>query len=181
MDDVYVLCTLPPKCILFEPDSTNSTVFPGMGSTAMPVFCSSSQLKTGNMSVTRHQVPITPAWAITEHKAQGSTFDIVIVDLHWQNTGSKLDSSHKRYCSANVQLTRTRSLQGLYLLQRVTLTDLKNKPDKLIVVEDQRIGDLARTTEIAWEQIESTDGFYKLSKVSLKGTAWTKELEIKCI
>jgi hypothetical protein len=159
MDDVYVLCTLPPKCILFEPDSTNSTVFPGMGSTAMPVFCSSSQLKTGNMSVTRHQVPITPAWAITEHKAQGSTFDIVIVDLHWQDTGSKLDSSHKRYCSANVQLTRTRSLQGLYLLQRVTLTDLKNKPDKLLVVEDQRIADLARSTEIAWEQIESTDGF----------------------
>jgi len=61
------------------------------------------------------------------------------------------------------------------------LTDLKNKPDKLLVVEDQRIADLARSTEIAWEQIESTDGFYKLSKVSLKGTAWTKELEIKCI
>jgi hypothetical protein len=39
------------------------------------------------------------------------------------------------------------------------LTDLKNKPDKLLVFEDQRIADLARSTEIAWEQIESTDGF----------------------
>jgi hypothetical protein len=85
--DLSMLCTLPPKCILFEPNSTNSMIFPGMGSTAMPVFCSSSPVKTGNMSVTRHQVPITPAWAITEHKAQGSTFDTVIVDLHWQDTG----------------------------------------------------------------------------------------------
>ena len=55
IDGVYILCSLPPKRILFEPDSTNSTIFPGLGSTAMPVFCS------GNMSVTRHQVPITPA------------------------------------------------------------------------------------------------------------------------
>jgi hypothetical protein len=39
------------------------------------------------------------------------------------------------------------------------LTDLKNKPDKLLVVEDQRIADLARSTEIAWDRIESTVGF----------------------
>jgi hypothetical protein len=43
-------------------------IFPGMGSAAMPVFCSSSPVKTGNMSVTRHQVPVAPAWAITEHR-----------------------------------------------------------------------------------------------------------------
>jgi hypothetical protein len=45
-----------------------------MGSTAMPVFHLSSPVKIGDMSVTRHQVPVTPAWAITEYKVQGSTY-----------------------------------------------------------------------------------------------------------
>jgi len=130
-----------------------------MGSTAIPVFDLSSPVKIGNMSVTRHQVPVTPAWAITEYKAEGSTYDRVTVDLHWQNISSKDGSSHKRYCSSYVQLTRTRSLQGLSLLQPVTLKDLSGKPDKLLVVEDQRIAELAMLTETAWKQIESSPAF----------------------
>jgi hypothetical protein len=50
-------------------------------------------------------------------------------------------------------------LQGLYLLQPVTLSDLNGKPDKLLVQEDERIAQLARSTEIAWEQIEATAEF----------------------
>src|SRR3954453_9708169 len=80
----------------------------------------------------------------------------VTVDLHGQNISSKDGSSHKRYCSSYVQLTRTRSLQGLSLLQPVTLKDLSGKPDKLLVVEDQRIAELAMLTETAWKQIESS-------------------------
>jgi hypothetical protein len=130
-----------------------------MGSTAIPVFYLSSPVKIGNMSVTRHQVPVTPAWAITEYKAEGSTYDRVTVDLHWENISSKDGPSHKRYCSSYVQLTRTRSLQGLSLLQPVTLKDLSGKPDKLLVVEDQRIAELAMLTETAWKQIESSPRF----------------------
>src|SRR5271163_3873677 len=57
-------------------------------------------------------------------------------------------SSHKRHCSCYVQLTRVRSLQDLFLLQPVTLKDLNGKPDKLLGVEDQRIAQLAASTEI---------------------------------
>ena len=148
-----------PKCILFEQASTSNAIFPEMGSTAIPVFYLSSPVKIGNMSVTRHQVPVTPAWAITEYKAEGSTYDRVTVDLHWENISSKDGPSHKRYCSSYVQLTRTRSLQGLSLLQPVTLKDLSGKPDKLLVVEDQRIAELAMLTETAWKQIESSPRF----------------------
>jgi hypothetical protein len=130
-----------------------------MGSTATPIFCSSGSVKIGNMSVTRHQVPVTPAWAITEYKAQGATYDWVTVDLHWQGVSSKDASSHRRYCSANVQLTRAQSLQGLSLLQPVTLSDLSGKPDKLLAVEDLRIAELAMSTEAAWQEIESRAGF----------------------
>src|SRR5438046_10549089 len=131
-----------------------------MGSTAIPVLYLSSPVKIGNMSVTRHQVPVTPAWAITEYKAEGSTYDRVTVDLHWHNISSKDGSSHKRYCSSYVQLTRTRYLQGLSLLQPVTLKDLSGKPDKLLqVIEDQCIAELAMLTETAWKQIESSSRF----------------------
>ena len=159
MDPLYVLCTLPPKCVLFEQDSTTDAMFPGIGSTATPIFCLSGSVKIGNMSVTRHQVPVTPAWAITDYKVQGSTYDAVTLDLHRHNISSKDGSSHKRYCSCYVQLTRVRSLQDLFLLQPVTLKDLSGKPDKLLMVEDQRIAQLAMSTEIAWKQIESSAGF----------------------
>lgn len=155
-----MLCTLPPKCILFEPFSAPKAVFPQMGSTAMPIFCSSGPLKIGGLSVTRHQVPLTPAWAITDYKVQGSTYDYIIVDLHRQhNRSSKDGSSHRIYCSYYVQLSRTRSLQGLALVQAVTLEDLSAKPDKLLILEDQRIEQLAKSTDIAWAQIESSPGF----------------------
>jgi len=159
MDKLYVLCTLPPKCILFQHDSTTNAIFPEMGSTAIPILCSSGSVKIGNMAVTRHQVPVTPAWAVTDYKVQGSTYEAVTLDLHRQNISSKNGSSHKRYCSVYVQLTRVRSLLSLFLLQPVTLEDLNGKPDKLLVVEDQRIEQLAMSTEIAWGQIESSAEF----------------------
>jgi hypothetical protein len=127
-----------------------------MGSTAIPIFCSSTSVKIENMSVIRHQVPVTPAWAITDYKVQGATYDSIIVDLHRRDNNRKDSVSHKRYCSVYVQLSRVKSLQGLHLLQPVTLNDLNGKPDKLLVQEDERIAQLARSTEIAWKLIEAT-------------------------
>jgi hypothetical protein len=145
--------------MLFQEDSTNNAVFPEMGSTAIPIFCSSGTVMIGNISVTRHQVPATPAWAITDYKVQGATYEAVTLDLHRQNISSKDGSSHKIYCSNYVQLSRVRSLQGLFLLQPVTLKDLSSKPDKLLLIEDQRIAELAMMTNISWEQIESSAEF----------------------
>ena len=104
-------------------------------------------------------MPVTPAWAITEYKARGSTYDRVPSKCRSTVTGNKDASSHRRYCSAKVQLTRARSLQGLSLLQPVTLADLNGKPDKLLAVEDRRIAELATSTGAAWKEIESKAGF----------------------
>src|SRR5947209_14599507 len=130
-----------------------------MGSKAIPIFCLSGSVKIGNLSITRHQVPVTPAWAITDYKVQGSTCKAVTLDLHRLNISSKDGTSHKRYCSVYVQLTRVRSLQDLSLLQPVTLEDLNNKPDTLLVIEDQRIAELAISTDTTWKQIESSADF----------------------
>jgi hypothetical protein len=102
IDNLYIPCTLPPKCILFQQDSTANAIFLEMGLTATPVFCSSGSIRIGNMSATRHQVPVTPDWAITDYKVQGSTYEAVTLDLHRQNTSSKDGSFHKRYCSCYV-------------------------------------------------------------------------------
>jgi hypothetical protein len=157
MDDPYVLCSLPPKCILFEGSSTNHFTFPGIGSTASPIFCTSTSVQIQDMSVVRHQVPVTPAWAITDYKVQGSTYDTVTLDLH--RRGNYNSESHRRYCSNYVQLSRVKTLAGLNLLQPVTLGDLSCNPDKLLVQEDQRIARLAMCTEISWAQIESNHDF----------------------
>jgi len=130
-----------------------------MGSKATPIFCLSGPVKIGNLSVTRHQAPITPAWAITDYKVQGTTYDAVTLDLHRKSTSSKDGPSHKRYCSVYVQLTRVRSLQDLSLLQPITLNDVNAKPDKRLIVEDQRISQLAMSTEVAWGQIELSDEY----------------------
>ena len=63
------------------------------------------------------------------------------------------------YCSTYVQLSRVKSFQGLYLLRPVTLSDLNAKPDALLVQEDERIAQLAKATDTAWQKIEATDDF----------------------
>ena len=90
---------------------------------------------------------------MTDYKVEGGTYDAITVDLHRQNKNSQDGSSHRTYCSNYVQMTRTCSGRGLSLLQPVTLADLTAKPDKLLIAQ------LAKSTDIAWEQIESSPGF----------------------
>ncbi|KAN0067910.1 hypothetical protein V8E54_013838 [Elaphomyces granulatus] len=77
MDDLYVLCTLPPERIMFKPQCTSDVIFPEMGSNAIPIFTSLTSLKIDNMSIRRLQVPVTPTWAVTDYKMQSSTCDAV--------------------------------------------------------------------------------------------------------
>jgi hypothetical protein len=156
LDDIYTLCSHPPLCVLFEPIDGINTTFPGLEQNVFPIFACNSSLSVQNMSISRSQIPITPAWAITDYKIQGSTCEAVTLDLHRQCNSSNRASSHRRYCSIYVQLSRVRSLQGLSLLQPITIDDLNCKPDSLLRVEDERIALLEKRTDVAWTVIEST-------------------------
>jgi ATP-dependent exoDNAse (exonuclease V) alpha subunit len=53
------------------------------------------------MSVTGYQIPVTLAWEMTEHKAQGSKYDTITVDLHRQGRGITPQENLLGSCSVN--------------------------------------------------------------------------------
>ncbi len=62
------------------------------------------------------QIPVRLAWAVTIHKSQGKTFDHIIVDL-----GKGAFENGQAY----VALSRCRSLDGIYLKQKLNWKDIR--------------------------------------------------------
>ena len=145
-DQNFILCSHPPICVLFQRDEIRHQPFLGISRDCIPVFSGSFTVDVGNMRVTRHQVPIGPAFALTEYKVQGSTYDYAVLDLSRKSRAYKENALHKRYCSVYVQLSRLRSLRGLHLLQPLTLNDLQNKMHRKLHEEDCRLEQLAVET-----------------------------------
>ena len=112
------------------------------------------------MWVKRLQVPVSPDFALTEYKVQGSTYQNVVLDLHRPSKPHGQDGSHKRYCSVYVQLTRPRSLKGLHLLQPLSLDDLGNQLHPKLQDEDHRLQRLADMTM----RLETEDSFNNRSE-----------------
>jgi hypothetical protein len=89
-----------------------------------------------------------PAFSLTDYKIQGSTLSIAVLDL--KDDPSIKGDRHKKYCSAYVQLTRLRSLNGLYLLQKLSMDDLQFRPDPKLLKEMERLRNLDRETRTFW-------------------------------
>ncbi len=102
-------------------------------------------------SVRRKQVPMTPAFCLTDYKVQGSTLDSAILDLKDDPTMRGRDR-HQKFCSTYVQLSRLRTRKGLHLLQTIEMKDLQFRPDPRILAEMQRLDKLQEGTLAAWNQ-----------------------------
>jgi hypothetical protein len=109
------------------------------------------------MKVNRHQVPVSPAFALTDYKVEGSTYRIAMLDLCQQSTACKNESTHKKYCSVYVQLTRLQSREGVRLLQPITLRDLNNKMNPELHNEDNRLQQIAAATMRLWMDNSAAD------------------------
>lgn len=150
-DDVYILCTKPPACVLFQRDNLEHSKFEDLDSKVVPVFPLERSITVKGQSVRRTQVPMCPAFSLTDYKVQGSTLTNAVLDLRHDSSARGQDS-HKKYSSNNVQLSRLRSLEGLHLLQSITMEDLQFRPDERLLIEIERLRGLERETIASWNK-----------------------------
>ncbi|KAH6699886.1 hypothetical protein BKA61DRAFT_621230 [Leptodontidium sp. MPI-SDFR-AT-0119] len=135
MDDLYILCTKPPACVLFKPHRSRRSEFDDLEASVMPVFPLEKSITLKGYSVRRRQ---------------GSTLPTAILDLK-DDPASKARDPHKKYCSIYVQLSRLQSLDGLHLLQKIEMRDLQFSPDHRLLAEMERLQGLQRETIAAWD------------------------------
>lgn len=101
--------------------------------------------KTPYVQKTR-QFPIKLAYAFTIHKAQGQTYEKVILDLN-----SHIFAPGQLY----VALSRARSLQGLFLTKPVTYSDIISDESVLSFLSRLREFNGMPTGELDYEEIKS--------------------------
>jgi hypothetical protein len=123
MDDLYILCTKPLACVLFHQEHSKNSTFEDLEAKVISIFSLERSITIKGYSVQRKQVPMCPAFSLTDYKVQGSILMTAVLDLKDDPT-SKEQDHHKKYCSIYVQLSRLRSLDRLYLLQKIDIEDL---------------------------------------------------------
>lgn len=149
INDLYTLCTRPPACVLIRPHKPKAATFTNLDPTVMPIFPFERSIIVKSFSVRRKQVPLCPAFCLTDYKVQGSTLTSAILDMK-VNPKAPGQDHHKKFCSTYVQLSRLRSLRGLYLLQKLEIEDLIFRPDPQLLDEMRRLQDLERDTINSW-------------------------------
>lgn len=143
IDKTFILCSHPPRCIFLRRQSVLSHPFPGIDADRVPIFPITFPVRIGEMWITRSQIPVSPAFALTEYKVQGFTYKWAILDLSWKSPPRGRDAMHKRHCSNYVQVARLGTMIGVQLSQPVTSEDLNNKMHPELEKEFSRLEVLA--------------------------------------
>ncbi len=82
-----------------------------------------------HLKITRHQVPIMPAFAMTAHKAQGQTLERAIVDLE------NCRGTEPPY----IMISRVKSLNGLLILRDYNYGRISSRQSEDYRKEDKRL------------------------------------------
>jgi len=107
--------------------------------------CPRNAISTGNGSkttVTRQQLPITPAYAFTDYRSQGQTIEYCIVDIGTPPTGRLTPFN------AYVALSRSRGKNTIRLLRDFDDKLFTQHPSEYLRNEDLR---LEKMTKLHWE------------------------------
>jgi hypothetical protein len=150
MNNLYILYTKPPACVLFYQDNIKYPAFTDLETDVVPVFPIEGSITVKGYSVQRKQVPMCSVFSLTDYKIQGSILNIAILDLKNDPT-AKGQNQYKKYCSLYIQLSRLRSLDSLYLLQKLDMEDLQFYPDDKLLAEIERLYKLEQKTMAVWE------------------------------
>ncbi|KAF8437026.1 hypothetical protein BDZ91DRAFT_687651, partial [Kalaharituber pfeilii] len=116
--DIWIV-DRPPKCLFVQVQDARFKPLSGLSEGLVPVYPQTftvhmpDQLnKREKVKVRRFQIPCCPGFAITDYKAQGRTFDNILVDLESTNSFGQ----HRKFTAVYVALSRCRSLDGLNFL-----------------------------------------------------------------
>jgi hypothetical protein len=145
---------MPPRCVLFQPEKSKSTVFEDLEAKVIPIFPIERSITIKGHSVRRKQVPMCPAFGLTDHKVQSLTLLIAILDLKNDPT-TKGQDEHTKFCSLYVQLSRLQSESGLYLLRKIDMKDLQLRPHDGLLAEMERLQGLEEKTIASWTMKDS--------------------------
>ena len=101
--------------------------------------------KSHGRSVTLEQFPVTLAYAMTDYKCQGKTFEYIVVDL---KTPTGRGSSSPT--SAYVQLSRATSLDRVSIIRPFDANDLRQPLPQELVDELRWQEQMAETTALLY-------------------------------
>ena len=148
----------PPLAILLRSRDTESLAVPTLPAGTVLIRPISQTLDPANprfkflsAKCTRRGLPVVPAFALTDYKAQSKTFAEVLLELR----GHRMVNGEPSKCdftSLYVQLSRCTTLRGVKLLGPVRHQDfIGNKLDQAIVDGMQRLRNLAVETRRIYE------------------------------
>jgi len=136
----------PPAYVLVKLDNTRAAQLPGLDAGVIPIttMTSTFQLKMDRCThtVERTQLPITPAYAFTDYRAQGQTIEPVIVDLATPPGPGNFDAFN-----VYVACSRARGRSGIRLLRAVDYKLITSHPCEALRVEDIRLSALDEDTK----------------------------------
>lgn len=151
MDDLTVFCSKPPACVMFRPDNPKHPGFEGLDHDVFPIFPVERSIQVDGFSIRRKQVPMCPAFCLTDYKVQSKTLSKAIVDIK-DDGHTRGQDSHKKFCSRYVQLSRPTSWNGLHLLRRIEAKDIAFRPHPDLMAAMERFQELERKTVSSWTE-----------------------------
>lgn len=143
------MCSYLPIGVLLERTQHLDINFSMLPKNMFSIFPAKSTILVRDISIIRLQIPMTLNFAISGYKVQRATFQITLLDLlHNSKAGDK--SSYKRLCSTYVQLSCLQTLDGVKLLQPITLENIGSKPHAKLQEESLIIDNISNWTLWLW-------------------------------
>ena len=129
----------PPKCLFIKVNNPKFSILNGLSNGVLPLFPTTFSIdvplnilpnqksNTKTTSIRRRQIPCSPAFAITDYRSQGRTFNEVILDFESAKKGG--NNQHSTFTATYVALSRCRSIAGLSFLRAFPASSFFVKPD----------------------------------------------------
>ena len=140
----------PPLYVLVAMNRTKATPLDGLEAGVLPIAPQSrsftvTSAKGKRISISRQQLPITPAYTFTDYRAQAQTIEYCVVDIGTPPTGRLTPFN------AYVALSRSRGRNNIRLLRDFDEGLFTRHPSEHLREEDIRLQKMDRATKLSWE------------------------------